>query len=122
MFIFIYGSLKQGFGNHRVLQELGLEFVGNGITSEAVFDLVDLGAFPGLVKGEFHVAGEVYEVSEDIENAALRILDRFEGTPSFYRRATITVNRMKEPDWIKETETETYILVSGRHENKVDQL
>lgn len=84
--VFVYGTLLAGEGNHRLLATATL--VGEART-EPVFELRDLGPFPGLVSGGAHaVAGEVYEVDE----ATLAALDRLEGHPRFYRRTRIALD------------------------------
>lgn len=84
--VFVYGTLLAGEPNHRVLA--GARLVANART-EPAFELRDLGAFPGLVRGGAHaVAGEVYEVDE----ATLAALDRLEGHPRSYRRTRIALD------------------------------
>lgn len=79
--LFVYGTLKQGYGNHVFLKDskfLGVDSVRG--------TLVDLGAFPGLLKdGDRPVYGELYEV----DHATLRNCDRLEGHPNFYRREPV---------------------------------
>jgi gamma-glutamylcyclotransferase (GGCT)/AIG2-like uncharacterized protein YtfP len=72
MLIGVYGTLKKGHGNHRLLE--GQELVGN-ITLEG-FVMHSLGGFPAIVEGEGSVVAEVYQV-EDGE--VLRRLDSLEG-------------------------------------------
>jgi gamma-glutamylcyclotransferase (GGCT)/AIG2-like uncharacterized protein YtfP len=86
--VFVYGTLKKGYSNHRLLSNavpLGKA------TSTVRWAMVGKSMpFPYLLnkdtKGEF-VAGEVYLV-DDKELAAL---DRLEGTPHHYRKDYITV-------------------------------
>jgi gamma-glutamylcyclotransferase (GGCT)/AIG2-like uncharacterized protein YtfP len=83
--VFVYGTLLRGEGNHRLLARARLL---REARTEATFELRDLGAFPGLVRGGAHaVAGEVYEVDAD----TLAALDRLEGHPRFYRRTLIAL-------------------------------
>ncbi len=83
--VFVYGTLLAGEPNHRWLS--CARYVAEGRT-QAVFELRDLGAFPGLVSGGDHaVPGEVYEVDAE----TLAALDRLEGHPHFYRRTPITL-------------------------------
>ena len=50
--------------------------------------LVDLGLYPGLVAGEGHVEGELYDAPEN----AIRELDAYEGVDDgHYERITITL-------------------------------
>ena len=84
--IFVYGTLLAGEPNHRLLVKA--PFVGPAVT-EAVFSLVDMGPFPGLVAGGGSaVRGEVYEV----DAPTLARLDTLEGHPRFYRRTPILLN------------------------------
>lgn len=83
--VFVYGTLLAGEPNHRLLTDARL--IAEARTKPA-FELRDLGAFPGLVRGGEHaVAGEVYEV----DAATLAALDRLEGHPRFYRRTRIAL-------------------------------
>ena len=83
--VFVYGTLLSGEGNHDVLG--GARCVGHGRTLP-VFELRDLGDYPGLLEGGSQaVLGEVYEVDEE----TLRVLDDFEDHPRLYRRVTITL-------------------------------
>jgi len=78
--IFVYGSLKRGESNHRLLARA--RFLRRAHTAP-FFELYDLGAFPAMVAGGFtSIAGELYEVNEE----TLAALDRLEGHPTLYRR------------------------------------
>lgn len=81
--VFVYGTLRRGEGNHRLLVDA--RFVRETRTVPA-FTLCDLGAYPALLEGGgTSVLGEVYEVTR----AELAALDRLEGHPTFYRREPI---------------------------------
>lgn len=79
----VYGSLKQGNGNHLLLD--GSEFKGvDGTLPE--YTMYSMGGFPCVTEGgstSIHV--EVYEVEDGVFNR----LDRLEGYPSFYNRKEI---------------------------------
>jgi gamma-glutamylaminecyclotransferase len=87
-YVFVYGSLKQGFGNNRLM--LGSDFIGEAITC-GKYAMMDLGWFPMLrndMGRNTHVHGELYRVSRRV----LRTLDRLEGHPhGGYRRHRIHV-------------------------------
>ncbi len=84
--VFVYGTLLAGEPNHHLLANAKL--VGKART-EPAFELRDLGAFPGLVRGGEHdVVGEVYAVDAE----TLAALDWFEGHPRFYRRRRIALS------------------------------
>lgn len=82
--VFVYGTLKQGHGNHPALE--GSEFLGRCTIEVPGLVLVDLGAYPGVVRTTSSdvvpIFGEVYLVNED----TLHVLDLIEGHPSFYER------------------------------------
>ena len=81
--IFTYGTLLSGELNHRVLR--GSRCLGPARTPPR-FKLLDLGAYPGmLADGDTSVAGELYEVNDDV----LAALDRLEGHPRYYLRTPI---------------------------------
>jgi gamma-glutamylcyclotransferase (GGCT)/AIG2-like uncharacterized protein YtfP len=90
--VFVYGTLRRGEGNHRLL--LGARFVGEACTVQG-FAMYNLGAFPGLVRASAgSVAGEVY----DVDAATLAALDRLEGVPTFYRRERIELEGVGSAD------------------------
>lgn len=78
MKIFVYGTLKRGFGNHRLLETSRL------IGEDSIRGLLINFGLPGVIEGEGTVQGEVYEVDADV----LARLDRLEGHPHFYERTT----------------------------------
>ncbi|XP_007198636.3 gamma-glutamylaminecyclotransferase [Balaenoptera acutorostrata] len=92
--VFVYGTLKTGQPNHRVLLEGAhgrAAFRGWGRTVEP-YPLVIAGQrnIPRLLNlpGQGRrVAGEVYAVDEQM----LRFLDEFEGCPDMYQRTRVTV-------------------------------
>jgi gamma-glutamylaminecyclotransferase len=84
--LFVYGSLLRGEINHERLS--GASFLHEACT-EPLFDLVDLGAYPGLVcGGRTAVRGEIYAVPAPLVAA----LDAFEDHPRTYRRSRIRLD------------------------------
>lgn len=83
MIVFVYGSLKQGFHNHRLME--GATYVGEAQVAGA--KMFSLGSFPAVVHGTGVVYGEVWEVS----GAQAQALDRLEGHPTFYKREELLV-------------------------------
>ena len=99
--IAVYGTLKRGFGNNRLLSDS--EFVGMA-ESLPVFSMISFGGFPGLLDGDERVEVEIWKVPEkDIPN-----LDALEGHPSFYKREFSTFI----DDLGKEVDAEIY---TNRH-------
>lgn len=83
--VFVYGTLKKGYGNHGTLGES--KFLRN---CSAFGILLQLGGFPGFlpVSTGMPVEGELYEVPD---KATLDRLDRLEGHPSHYTREKINL-------------------------------
>lgn len=87
--VFVYGTLKRGYGNHPILDRGGATYLGDCEVGDN-FTMLDLGMFPGVVRrtgGDGgKVTGEVYQVSEE----CLHSCDLLEGHPNFYRREKVT--------------------------------
>ena len=93
--VFVYGSLKKG-NKQRGMQHFPDDiFQGKARTKRALFKMVDLGAFPGVmvieddggkyVEQGYQISGEVYQVTQD----DLESLDMIEGVPFFYDRQEV---------------------------------
>ena len=88
--IFVYGTLRTGEPNHDLLAHLTPQCLAH---TEPLYELINLGAFPAMVKGgTTSVVGEVYEV----DYATLQALDHLEGHPRFYRRCSIKLREGAE--------------------------
>jgi gamma-glutamylcyclotransferase (GGCT)/AIG2-like uncharacterized protein YtfP len=88
--VFVYGSLKRGQPNHRLLAQA--EFLACGRT-QPQFALFDLGAYPGLVRDSSApqaIEGELYRVS----GLLLAELDRFEDNGRLYRRELLPIRSL----------------------------
>ncbi len=91
MLVFVYGTLKRGQGNNRILLETDSEFVDVAVTG-ARWRMWTTG-FPAIVREHTAdplgapVRGEVWRVNA----GGLRALDRLEGNGYMYRRELITV-------------------------------
>jgi gamma-glutamylaminecyclotransferase len=92
--VFVYGSLKGGFGNHGFLETS--EFLGTTCTAETDFVMFSFGHFPGVVKhseyGYGAIEGEVYL----IDDATLFKLDLLEGNGRFYTRRKVKLDEHEE--------------------------
>lgn len=86
--VFVYGTLKQGYHNARVLGR-GAEFLGKAVTCPR-YQMIDVGC-PVIIENEalyqdtYPVAGELYR----IEAEALPRLDRLESEGRMYDRKVI---------------------------------
>jgi len=89
MIVFVYGSLKKGKKLYYYLKNA--KFLGNAVTCDKYpLILSKSGWYPYLLdkKGEGKkVKGEVYKISPKL----LKILDRLEEVPHYYKRKKICV-------------------------------
>lgn len=84
--VFVYGSLREGFGNHEYYLSNATRIDGTYVLDGA--RMYSFGAFPGVVLGgSATVKGEVYLVNSD----ELEALDRLEGVPYMYVRKVCRV-------------------------------
>ena len=86
--VFVYGTLKKGHGNHRILAGRAA-FAGNAKIGKGYTAYSNGRGYPFLaeVPGNGCV-GEVYNVTDDV----LAELDRLEGHPGYYVRKTCGVD------------------------------
>jgi gamma-glutamylcyclotransferase (GGCT)/AIG2-like uncharacterized protein YtfP len=81
--VFVYGTLRRHEVNHHLLADA--TFLG-GCTTAPCYKMVDLGSYPGVVKGGgTRIEGEVYAVT----HRQMADLDRLEGYPHAYNREII---------------------------------
>lgn len=99
--IFVYGSLKQGFGNHRFINQSPLF---NATLKDYILLTQDIG-YPAIMPGLGLVEGEVYQINDE----TIKTLDRLEQHPTYYRRQSVTVI---EKDTLKMHQAYTYIIVN----------
>jgi gamma-glutamylcyclotransferase (GGCT)/AIG2-like uncharacterized protein YtfP len=96
MLVFVYGTLKSGYGNNRLLE--GARKVCDALT-DATYAMYNIG-FPFIVPSEQEwtedekenagkVVGEVWEIDSETH---LAYLDRLESEGRFYNRVKTTVN------------------------------
>jgi gamma-glutamylaminecyclotransferase len=108
-YLFVYGTLKKGYHNHRRLRES--PFVCHAVTVEK-HGFYDLGSFPAMTReGDVYVEGEVYSIDWDV----LESCDRLEGHPYFYKREGIEV---LDPAG-KVMKVDAYICQPGRFEHGI---
>jgi gamma-glutamylaminecyclotransferase len=85
--LFVYGTLKRGQRNHRLIADQ--EFIGEAATAPR-YRVFDLGPYPGLVRDDtsgLAIRGELFAVTD----CCLAELDDFEGVPELFVRERIEV-------------------------------
>ena len=81
----VYGSLRKGLGNHRLLEHV--KVFDKGVTC-VPYDMYSLGGFPAITHGG--VKGVVVEVYR-VDDETMQRLDNLEGYPHFYDREEVEV-------------------------------
>jgi len=96
----VYGTLRQGHGNHWSMEQAQGELVGKGKTVEN-FNLYNLGAFPSVsLSHSSNKKPVVVEVYATDERGLTGPLDGLEGYPSFYNRTKVDV-RLESGDVVE---------------------
>lgn len=95
--VFVYGSLKCGFGNHSFLENS--DFLGTTCTKDTNFMMFSFGQFPAVVKsdeqGYGSIEGELYLV----DAVTLFKLDMLESNGTFYTREVVDLDN-DEKAWM----------------------
>lgn len=78
--LFCYGTLLSGFGNNRLLQKPGVEFLGEH-TTEPGYTMVSCGGFPAVIpEGHTSIKGELYRVTDEEVLHNVYSLEGYTGT------------------------------------------
>ena len=84
-YVFVYGTLRQGWGNHRLLE--GVDKYADSITLKKYAMYASGIPFVTEYEKDTHIVGELYKVDEE----RLDSLDGLEGHPVSYCRKVIEV-------------------------------
>ena len=109
--VFVYGTLKKGYPNHRLLVDSKAKFLGQGTLEWAAMVAWDW--YPAIFREHYKLAtvqGEIYEVDE----VGLERLDRLENVPNLYERQDVWIDNYRHV-WTymqKRPTTETYRRVT----------
>ena len=109
--VFVYGTLRTGFGNNRLLENSELLDVGRTVEEYAMYD----GGVPFVNEKEkvSQIYGELYNVDEK----TMLNLDFLEGHPIFYTRKKIFVETLQGQivrAWLYFNNTKTdHLIKSG---------
>ena len=114
-FVFVYGSLKRGLCNHRLMREA--EFRGNAVTVSPAFRMGNVGQYPEITRTQDaeagYVLGEVYACSPSL----LEELDKLECNGEWYQREKIQlrITDAKEPESDELVVAWVYLWLKPRH-------
>lgn len=87
--LFVYGSLKKGFDNHRILEKSAKRLGKAKTVSKFGMFEDSFGNYPYLINEPIHkIEGELYEINR---KELLEKIDEFEGAPDYYQRKKIKV-------------------------------
>jgi gamma-glutamylcyclotransferase (GGCT)/AIG2-like uncharacterized protein YtfP len=111
--VFVYGSLKQGFGNSHLL--IGSNKIGMGITNDDIYAMRSLGSFPAVFRnaGNEAICGEIWEVNDIV----LTKLDALEGHPRLYNRLKTKIidsNDNEHIAWMYAMDDEKMMLYASK--------
>lgn len=104
--VFVYGSLKRGQSNFWLMATA--EFIARARTAEQAFRLLDLTAFPALIRtdeGPLSIVGELFAIDDN----TLAAVDRLEDNGNLYQREPITVTETDDP--MRQHEAWTYLYI-----------
>ena len=103
--VVVYGSLKRGLYNSRLLD--GIECLDDSVYFTGT--MASLGGYPCVTQhGNTKIKGELYEVDDE----TLARLDRLEGHPSFYERKRVHTSAGEA--WIYFIDDQSYYGPSAR--------
>lgn len=108
-YVLVYGSLREGMGNHRLIVRVGKNLIKNDIIIPG-YNMKDMGAFPGIVKGNNKIVCELYKTTEECIEGPFDMLEGYnkeDPKRSFYLRKLIDL-----PDPVEDegtTVTKAYI-------------
>lgn len=84
--LFVYGSLKKGYSNHKLLADIA-KSIQEGTIKGTMYD-IKMG-FPAVqLKGNYTIHGQVVKMDKQY----LEYFDYFEGVPRLYQRQNVKVN------------------------------
>jgi gamma-glutamylcyclotransferase (GGCT)/AIG2-like uncharacterized protein YtfP len=95
MLVFVYGTLKKNFDNHKILKKYSLHDTFLEVETVDKFQmLISTWGFPFVLKEPsnkfsepLHLKGELWEIDDYL----IEYLDAFEDVPTLYFRDTINV-------------------------------
>jgi gamma-glutamylaminecyclotransferase len=87
--LFVYGSLKKGFDNNRILNKAIYISKAQTVRKFAMYRSEE-GDYPYLVKNKslYVISGEIYKIKR---KDLMKKIDLFEGSPDYYLRESINV-------------------------------
>ena len=91
--VFVYGSLKRGFYNHRVIAPA--EFVNEARTATPAFRMGNVGRYPEVTRTEDESAGFIRGELFQCDSLQISALDRLEENGVDYLREQVVVRSLE---------------------------
>lgn len=90
--IFVYGTLQRGMYNEKFLPNVAIKSAYNATINGDLY-MVKGATFPAVVNKNSSniVHGELYELKDKLIDSLIKLCDRLEGHPNFYKRETTSV-------------------------------
>lgn len=119
--VFVYGSLMSGLGNHKLLFNRYDKLEPSTLEG---FDLypVGVGCFPGIVRGEGTVKGELYYIKPHLYPLTLLNLDSLEGYDPRYPKMGTYIREKVKVRTQEGQEVDAYVYVWNRPVVKEDRI
>jgi len=110
-FVFVYGTLLKGQSNYNRFLAPANPVMRGEIDG---FEMYDLGAFPGIVRGDGKVKGEVYRVTKK----QLEEIDRLEGEGILYKKESVKV----EGNFFEDRTVTAYVYIYNQSVTNCPQI
>lgn len=98
-YFFVYGTLKSGYGNNRILQQSPTALLVENAATAPEFNLYDLGPYPGVTEGgDTSIKGEIWSVSDVATKNRLDMLEGYNPIApdkGHYNKKIIDINDKK---------------------------
>ena len=75
-YVLVYGSLRERMGNHRLIERVGKNLIKNDIIIPG-YNMKDMGAFPGIIKGDNKIVCELYKTTEECIEGPFDMLEGY---------------------------------------------
>lgn len=109
-YLAVYGTLKQPYGNHALIKQAGLTFIGKDATVDPIYHMSADYGYPTVFKNGLDKIGcEIYGFNDFDE---ITRIDGLEGHPRWYKREEVPFT-IVDSAWIYLQESPNYTGTSS---------